>query len=157
MTDKKTSSEEKYAELIVRLNTEYKLTVILCGTEEDREAGDSIMEKVQSDQIYNFAGKTAIRELASIMSRAQVFVGNDSGPAHLAASVGIPIVVLSGADDPKSTSPMAVDKKLIYMDQLECISCVKNKCPLKAEQYMSCMELISVNTVIEKIDEILKK
>ena len=103
----------------------------------------------------NLAGKTSVREAAAVMSLARLFVGNDSGPAHLAAAVGIPIVVLSGADDPKSTSPMAARKGLIYREDLECISCVKNKCPLKGEQQMQCMTLITLDRVTDEADRLL--
>ncbi|MFC1475344.1 glycosyltransferase family 9 protein, partial [Candidatus Zixiibacteriota bacterium] len=85
---------------------------------------------------------------------ATVFIGNDSGPAHLAAAVGANIVVLSGADDPKSTSPMVKNKRMLYLDELECISCVKNKCPLKNEAYMMCMKSIKVDDVYNTILDI---
>jgi len=87
---------------------------------------------------------------------SQVFVGNDSGPAHLAAAVGAKVVVLSGADDPQSTTPLATEKRLIFLENLDCISCVKNKCPLKNDQHMQCMKGISVEMVLDAVKDILK-
>jgi len=87
---------------------------------------------------------------------SRVFVGNDSGPAHLAAAVGARVVVLSGADDPKSTTPLATDKRLIYLEELGCISCVKNKCPLKNDQHMQCMKGISVEMVFDAVKELIE-
>ena len=119
--------------------------------------GDELVSKVDREdgQVANLAGKTSLRELAAICSRASLFVGNDSGPAHLAAAVGAPIVVLSGADDPKETSPLSNSKRLIYLDHLECISCVKNRCPLRGDETMRCMDDITVDMVMAQIGDLL--
>ncbi len=146
---------ENYIELIKQVVASYGVKVILTGTEPDRKTGDEIAEAAGTKHVKNLAGKTSIREAAAVFSLAKFFVGNDSGPAHLAAAVGAPVVVLSGADDPKSTSPMAARKRLLYLDQLECISCVKNKCPLKGEQFMQCMTGISVDSVMDQITSLL--
>ena len=50
---------------------------------------------------------------------------------------------------------MAAHKRLVYLENLECISCVKNKCPLKGEQNMQCMKGISVETVMDEVAALL--
>ncbi|NOY88038.1 MAG: lipopolysaccharide heptosyltransferase II [FCB group bacterium] len=145
-----------YINLIKHIIADYGFKIILSGTEEDKNAGDEISEGTGAKQIRNLAGKTSIRELAAVLSQAKFFVGNDSGAAHLAAAVGTPLVVLSGADNPQSTSPIAAQKKLIYLQNLDCISCVKNKCPLKGQKYMQCMTGISVDMVMAEIDTLIK-
>jgi len=149
--------ETKYAELARRLIDDFGLRVVLIGSASDSRAGDELTAAIGRDDglVANLAGKTSLRELASICSRARLFVGNDSGPAHLAAAVGTPIVVLSGADDPKETSPLASQKRLVYLDHLECISCVKNKCPLKGDDFMRCMSEISVDEVVAQVNNLL--
>ena len=152
--------EDNYAEL-ARLMVERKgWNVLLGGSSQDVRAGEQIAEttaeKVGPGRVINLAGKTSLRELASVCSLARVFVGNDSGPAHLAAASGAPIVVLSGADDPHETSPISSQKRLVFREELECISCVKNKCALKGEQYMQCMTQITVDTVFEQVEGLTK-
>lgn len=146
---------ENYTQLAKNIISEHGYKIILTGTESDRNIGDKIVESAGNNDIVNLAGKTSIRELETIMSLSKMFIGNDSGPAHLAAAVGVPVIILSGADEPKSTSPMAADKKLIYKDNLECISCVKNKCPLKDEQLMQCMKNITVEEVLASVNDML--
>jgi heptosyltransferase-2 len=146
--------KEKYAELTKRLIAEHAVRVVLIGKAEDRPEGDTIANEAGTTNVCNLAGKTGVRELASVLSQATAFIGNDSGAAHLAAAVGAPIVVLSGADDPKETSPLASKKKLLYLSHLECISCVKNKCELKGESYMQCMTGISVEMVLDGFGEL---
>ncbi len=146
---------ENYTELIKRLIADHALKVVLIGSADDRADGDAIAAATSTKEVINLAGKTSIREAAGILSRAKVFVGNDSGPAHLAAAVGAPVVVLSGADDPKATSPLAAKKKLIYLEHLECISCERNKCPLKGDEHMQCMKLIPVEMVAAAVGDLL--
>ena len=148
---------ENYTELARQLVARHAVKVVLVGTEENRKVGDEIVKSagLAEGAVVNLAGKTSLRELATICSRAFVFVGNDSGPAHLAAAVGAPLVVMSGADDPKETSPMASRKRMIYRENLECISCVKNKCPLKGDQFMRCMKEISVEMVLAEVTALI--
>lgn len=140
---------EKYTELAKRLISEQNVKVVLIGKEEDRSEGEQIAAGAGVANVFNLAGKTTVRELATILTQAALFVGNDSGAAHLAAAVGTPVVVLSGADDPLETSPLASRKKLLYLSELECISCVKNKCELKGESFMQCLKGISVDMVMK--------
>ena len=65
-----------------------------------------------------------------------------------------PLVVLSGADDPRETSPVTPKKQLLYHDELACISCVKNRCPLSGDERMRCMRLISVADVIAVVEQL---
>jgi heptosyltransferase-2 len=148
-----------YTKLAGLLAERYRLKVLLVGSGNDAKDGERIVgtlaDRLDSGQVINLAGKTSLRELAAICSRAQVFVGNDSGPAHLAAAVGTPIVVLSGPDDPHETSPISSQKRLIYLEDLECISCVKNKCPLKGDEHMQCMTGISVEMVLDQVEQLV--
>jgi heptosyltransferase-2 len=145
---------ENYTELVKAIVSRYSLKVVLIGVAEDGPDGDKIATSAGTKEVANLAGKTTLREAAAILSSARFFVGNDSGPAHLAAAVGIPLIVLSGADDPKSTSPVSPRKRLIYLDQLKCISCVKNKCPLAGDDRMQCMRGITLEMVTEQIDQL---
>ncbi|MEA1981650.1 MAG: lipopolysaccharide heptosyltransferase II [candidate division Zixibacteria bacterium] len=146
---------DNYSELIKKIVSTYNLKIVLVGSKEEQSLGDDLVKSTGGGDVINLAGKTSIRESASIISTAKFFVGNDSGAAHLAGAVGIPIIVLSGADDPKSTSPVTANKKVIYLDDLECISCVKNKCPLKGDDAMQCMKGISVEMVLKAISELV--
>lgn len=146
---------ENYTELIRLMVAEHGLKAILIGSPDDQAEGEKIIREAGlGDMVINMAGKTSLRELAAIISRASVFVGNDSGPAHLAAAVGVPLVVISGADDPAQTSPVTPLKRILRREQLECIACVKNKCPLNGDEFMRCMSEISVEQVADALSEI---
>lgn len=138
---------ERYAALAKRLHEEAGLAIVLIGGSDDARDGDKIIEQLAGLSVFNLAGKTSLRETAALLSSARLFVGNDSGPAHLAAAVGAPLVVLSGADDPKETSPVSERRELLRLAHLRCISCVKNSCPLSGAEKMRCMNDLAVDQV----------
>ncbi|SYZ72461.1 putative ADP-heptose--LPS heptosyltransferase 2 [Candidatus Zixiibacteriota bacterium] len=136
---------DKYAQLADRLVRRYDCQIILLGTKAEAPAGSEVARN--NRRIFNLCGLTDIGSAAALLSRVLLFVGNDSGLAHLAAAVDIPIVVLSGADNPAETSPLSDKKTVIIKEHLECISCVKNVCPKRGEAFMRCMKEISVEEV----------
>lgn len=147
---------DRYAALAQRIVGGLNLSVVLIGAEADRRSGDQVMTQSGVNSVHNLAGMANLRESAAILSRAEAFVGNDSGPAHLAAAAGAKLVVLSGADDPNETSPLSANKTLIRRDHLSCISCVKNVCPLKGESHMRCMREITVDEVYEALRDLVR-
>ncbi len=146
---------ERYTTLVRRLIESTEYAIVLIGGASDHRPGEEMVEAIGSPRVVSIAGKTTLMESAAVLSRASFFVGNDSGPAHLAAAVEVPMVVLSGADDPKETSPLAPRKRLIYHTELDCIGCVKNKCPLSQDKFMKCMTSISVGDVLNEINLVL--
>jgi len=136
---------QNYAALAAKICGDMNLRVLLLGTAGERADGDIIA--CENPGVVNLCGQTEIGQAAAILVGARLFVGNDSGLAHLAAAVQVPLVVLSGADLPSETSPLSDDKIVLIKDHLECISCVKNVCPFKDERQMQCMRQITVEEV----------
>jgi ADP-heptose:LPS heptosyltransferase len=58
-----------------------------------------------------------LREVKSLMSEAQLFIGNDSGPAHIAAAFGIPVVVLFGPSNPVTWAPWRTEAQVLTSQQ----------------------------------------
>jgi heptosyltransferase-2 len=89
-------------------------------------------------------------ELAGVLSSARAVVSNDSGPMHLAAAVGTPVVALFGPTDPGRTAP--VGSRVRVLDRyLFCSPCFLERCPYGHE----CMREIGVETVLEAVEELL--
>lgn len=148
---------DKYTELVKRILSRHQLRVVLVGGPDDRREGQQIVATTGGKEVVNLAGMATLRQSATVISRSRLFVGNDSGPAHLAAAVGVPIVVLSGADDPAETSPMSPRKSLMRREGLDCLGCVKNKCPLKGDEHIQCMTGVSVDMVMSEVDRRLSE
>jgi len=142
---------ENYAALAGLLIKNLDIKIVLIGTANQYNSGQKIA--FDPENIKNLCGKTDIEQAALILAGAVLFIGNDSGLAHLASSVDIPLLILSGADNPKETSPISDKKTVIIKSYLDCISCVKNICPKSGIEYMSCMKEISVKEIFEIISQ----
>jgi lipopolysaccharide heptosyltransferase II len=89
-------------------------------------------------------------ELAAVFSLARVVVSNDSGPAHLAAAVGTPVVVFFGPTDPGRTAPVGSAARILDR-YVFCSPCFLEKCPYGHE----CMREITVGDAVAAIDQLL--
>ena len=93
--------------------------VVFIGPEE-RTAAQAMRREFPAPAI--FLEKLSIGELAAAQARLAVFVSNDTGPVHLAAAVGAPIVVLIGRLTPHAYVPLATSKRLIFSEAVHLIS-----------------------------------
>ncbi|MGY3213724.1 glycosyltransferase family 9 protein [Mucilaginibacter sp. HD30] len=102
------------------------------------------------DRINNYCGKTTLATLANLMAGAKVLLSTDSGPAHLANSVGLPVVALFGAGNERNTAPYNADKlTIIRAGQLACEPCVRNVCKLYG--IPKCMQLLDDARIINAL------
>ena len=100
----------------------------------------------------NLAGRTTLRDVVGILRRARVAFGPDSGPMHVAAAVGTPVVSLWGATSPERSAPHgAVDLALV--GRVACQPCYLRRCPVER----ICMQQIGVEAVVAAIDAGLRR
>jgi heptosyltransferase-2 len=90
-------------------------------------------------------------ELAALLARARVVVANDSGPMHLAAAVGTPVVAFFGPTDPGRTSPTGAPARILDR-YVFCSPCFLKKCPYGHE----CMREITVEDALRAVEEMLE-
>ena len=93
-------------------------------------------------------GKTSLKDLAYIISKAVVFVGNDSGPVHLAAAVGTRAIVMFGPSKFRRTGPYG-NNNVVLQTVCEHKQCMQRVCPLGKE----CMTDISPDAVYARFLE----
>lgn len=87
---------ERYAQLITYINEEYNLPCILVGGPDDDEINKSCLNLVTSKINVNVVGEFNLLEYAALCTKATLFVGNESGPLHIAAAMKTPTVALFG-------------------------------------------------------------
>jgi lipopolysaccharide heptosyltransferase II len=112
------------------------------GAKKEAEFTEQIIQgAAHTDRLENFAGKTDLVSLAHILGAATVVLTTDSGPAHLANSVGAPTIVLFGAGNEHNTAPYnKKDLHIIRYGKLDCEPCVKNTCKLYGVP--KCMQML---------------
>lgn len=95
---------EKFVELGKRLTLEHGATMHIFGSAGDHEIGAELTRSI-GGSVFDHCGRYPLPELGSALKQMDVMVCNDSGPMHLAAAVGTPLVALFGPTDPARTGP----------------------------------------------------
>ena len=132
----------KFANLADRLIEQANADVIFTGAHEDSEAIEDIISNMKT-RAANLAGRTDLKTLAALYEKASIVVSTDTGPMHLAAAVGTPVVALFGPTAPWRTGPFGEGHKIIRAD-LECSPCFKRQC-----NTIDCMKQITVDQVFD--------
>lgn len=119
--------------------------VLLGGPGEAALAGEA-MRQIGAARALNLAGKTSLRDLIAIFPHCDAAFGPDSGPMHIAAAVGCPVVSLWGATAPERSAPWGfADFALI--GEVPCHPCYLRQCPVGRE----CMHRIAPTSVIDAV------
>ncbi len=117
---------DNWTGLVDRLAQEPSVRVVLVGGEPDHAAEQRILS-LSSSHPVSFVGRLNLLELKEMMARSSLFVGPDSGPMHIAAATGTPIVALFGPTLPVHFSPWQA-KAYIVAKELSCRPCRQKKC-----------------------------
>lgn len=139
---------ERFAELADWLITHRETQIIFVGVKDELPIINQIQEIMQH-KTTNIAGKTSIPQLAAILKRCNLFIGNDSGPMHLSAAVGTTTIGLFGPGDPMKFGPVG-DKCQVIRKKDDCPPCPGTICRYGEEGCMSKIQLDDVIEVLEK-------
>lgn len=140
---------ERYAELADWLVAQKGAQILFVGVKDEIQIITDIQARMQGASI-NIAGKTTLTQLASILHKCNVFIGNDSGPMHLAAAVGIHTIGLYGPGDPTRFGPVGAKCQTIRR-KLDCPPCSGTTCRFGEEGCMSKIQVIDVIQTLETV------
>jgi len=145
----------RYAELIRRIKDETGCDVVLLGS--GREI--SLTEKISREsgvRTMDLAGALDLKELAAVLKRADLFVGNDAGPMHMAAAVGTPVIAVFGRNipgvGPKRWGPWG-GGHVVFHETPGCEPCMDEACP----RDYRCLWDVTVDQVFEAVKEKLNE
>jgi ADP-heptose:LPS heptosyltransferase len=124
------------------------MSVVLTGSTEDRPAVERIAQGLPAGSFVNAAGRLSVRGLAAAIGMMDAFVSVDSGPAHIAAAVGTPLVVLWGPGILEQTRPIGARAPVVIVRHPPpCAPCygtpLMRTCPRNI-----CMESIAPDEVL---------
>jgi ADP-heptose:LPS heptosyltransferase len=106
---------ECFAQLADRISSQYNLSIVATGSASE----SGIIEKIQKNAnvtIASLAGQTSLNELVALLKRAKLAVSNDTGPGHIAAAVGIPLVLMFGRSNPVRLVPYGRKKCVMAIE-----------------------------------------
>ena len=139
------------------LNTFKQINLSFIGSPQETAFIDLIINGLENNErVENLAGKTTLKELAGLMVASTALLTTDSGPAHLANSVGTPTIVLFGAGNEHNTAPYnKQDLTVIRYGKLPCEPCVKNTCKLYG--IPKCLQMIGEMQIIDALHLLIKE
>lgn len=122
---------------------------VLLGTAREREKVAEIRSLMKL-QALDLSEQLSLQDLVELFQRAKLFIGNDSGPMHLAAISGTPVLALYGPTDVTVWGPLS-EKAYILRGKNRCPDCAKGFCVHNLE----CMKLLRPEKVIAELQSIL--
>jgi len=148
---------ERWSETLVGISNESKASVVLIGDGNDGVACRKVHEDLMKNKIevLNLCGQTSIAELAEVLEKSDLFLGTDSGPAHLSSSVGTEAVVLYGPTSPENYHPVGFKGTAIYKE-IECSPCGISYCLLSKKERYLCMRRIQADEVAQAALKLLR-
>ena len=123
--------------------------VLVTGSPADAPLAAAIGDGL-GPRCRSLAGGLSLKELAALLGRVDVMVTVDSGPMHIGAAMGAPIVALFGPTDPARTGPLGVHR--IVREPLECAPCLSRTCRIRDTNL--CMRALETSEVLAAVHEL---
>ena len=120
-------------------------------------ADTNVIEEIQNGMAaasLDLTGKSSLKELAALYQMADVVISTDTGPMHIAAAVGTPVVALFGPTAPWRTGPYG-ESHTVLRNPVPCSPCFKRDCKLDSEQ-KKCMKGVTVRQVTDAACTVLR-
>ncbi|AEB08818.1 lipopolysaccharide heptosyltransferase I [Desulfobacca acetoxidans] len=140
--------EESFARLADELARKTGAQIVFTGSSNDRPLIGRIRSRLHR-AVLDLSGRTTVKELARLMYQADAVVTTDTGPMHLAAAVGAPLVALFGPTAPWRTGPFGPHQ--VIRTGIRCSPCFRRRCPQP-----ECMNGIAVADVLPVVEQVLE-
>ena len=114
--DAKRWPADRFARIAEHITREHGRAVAVSGSPGERDLLNSIVDDAATEVINLSARGTTLRTLKAVMERADLLITNDTGPRHIAAALGTPIVSLFGPTDARWTTLTDVNERLVVSE-----------------------------------------
>lgn len=145
---------DRFAQVAETLAKRHNFRILIVAGAKDIPLANMVAQKI-GDRALNLSGKTSLSHLASILKRCSLFISNDSGPVHIASSLGVPVISIFGRNQPglspRRWGPLGRSDKYLHKD-IGCIQCLAHNC----KKDFACLKAISVEDVLSAAESILK-
>jgi heptosyltransferase-2 len=142
---------EKFIAAAKEIHKQTNCAWLIFGGKGDAELAARIATETQNSRLttQNLSGRTSLRELMALLKSCRVLLTNDTGPMHVAAALGTPVVVPFGSTSPELTGPglPAESRHRLLKSDAPCSPCFLRECPID----FRCMHGIGVEQVVEAV------
>lgn len=124
---------------------------VIIGGPKEIELGSQIAAALGEQHAINRAGKTTLLGLCHALAQCRLLLTNDSGPMHLAAALGKPVVAIFGSTEPALTGP-GNSRHVILRHAPPCSPCFLRECPIDSR----CMTAVTVEEVVKAAETVIR-
>jgi heptosyltransferase-2 len=140
---------DRFAQAADVLAHELNVHVVVVGSEAERGVAEEIRVLMKAPAAI-LSGKTSLDTLIGVLAESSLMITNDSGPMHIAAALGVPIVAVFGSTDERVTGPYGPRTRIVK-HPVECSPCLLRECPIDHR----CMNRITVDDVCRAARELV--
>lgn len=138
-------------ELIPMIRKQWGGTAHLLGSAADQAEANQLAQSLDSGHaVVNHCGATNLVQLGSIIQSLDLLITVDSGPMHMAAALGIPVLALFGPTDPRRTGPYGKRHLVVQQTDLACVPCHSRQC-LRKERDHACLYDLSAADIVAQL------
>jgi len=142
---------DRFATVAELLAQRFDARFLITGGPDDRAAAQAIAALAGGARVVDATGQTSLRQLASLLLRCRLVISNDSGPMHIAAALGVPVVAIFGPTSPQRVGPYGAGHRVIQAD-VDCAPCYQRRCDT-----LECMRRISPAEVAQAAAELMER
>lgn len=148
----------RFAEVARRLAIERRAWIVLTGSAADRPLIEQAARAIPDGRVVDASGDESLLTLAALLGEADLLVTGDTGPMHIAAAVGTPIVAVFGPSDPRRYAPRGARDRVLRVD-LPCAPCNRIRLPPErcTGRTPDCLALVSADSVFDAAVGILDR
>ena len=140
---------DRYARVIDRVRADLRARAVLIGGPGAKAAARQIGEASAHPPI-DLTERTTLKELVGVMAEARAAVTNDSGPMHVAAAVGTPVVAIFGPTQPRRTGPYGPGHRVLA-GRAPCSPCFRRQCLYGGGDALACMTAVTADEVADLV------
>ncbi|TIS88322.1 glycosyltransferase family 9 protein [Mesorhizobium sp.] len=145
---------ERFAAVVDEISRESGLDFVLVGGPDERKPAEQILARAASP-VVDLVGALSLETLLAFLEQARLFLGNESGPMHMAAAAGTPVVGLFGLTSPINWGPVGVPS--VALQPFMPCECVGNLCRWPDPSKACCVWRLDVEPVVGAVREILSR
>lgn len=139
---------EKFKGLMARLLLDPQKVILIFGLSEAQKLAESFHS---SGRVFDLVGKVPLREMIALLSQCCLFIGNDSGPSHIAQALGIPAVVITSGTNEYEKWGIWREPSRILKNPVPCAPCHLKHCNVEGHPCMSQISPEQVSGVAEEL------